>query len=117
MTSLIACLGSEKPTIAHVAEVIKRENWEKVYLIAEAKTEDIQKKDNIEFIIVNKDNILSELSKEIEQKLRNKINDLEVALNIISGSGKLHMATLSAVLKLGLGIRLIALTKEGIKEI
>ena len=53
----------------------------------------------------------------LRAQLKEKINDIEVALNMISGSGKLHMATLSALLKLGLGIRLIALTKQGVKEI
>jgi len=38
-------------------------------------------------------------------------------VNIVSGDGKEHMALISALLKLGLGIRFVALTKEGIKEI
>lgn len=117
MTSLIACLGNEKPTIAHVAELIKKENWERVYLIAETKQAELQIKDNVEFIIINQEKTLSELAEEIRIKLKPKINDLEIALNIVSGTGKLHMATLSAVLKLGLGIRLVTLTKEGMKEL
>jgi hypothetical protein len=116
MTSLIASLGTEKPTIAHVAELIKRENWEKVYLISDSKHDEI-KKDNVEYIIVDQNKVLSELAEDIRIRLKEKINDIEVAVNLVSGQGKLHMAILSAVLKLGLGIRLIALTKEGIKEI
>ena len=42
---------------------------------------------------------------------------METAVNLISGDGKEHMALLSALLKLGVGIRLIALTKEGVKEV
>jgi len=34
-----------------------------------------------------------------------------------SGSGKEHMALLSALLKLGLGIRLVSFTNNGIKEL
>jgi hypothetical protein len=116
MTSLIASLGTERPTIAHVNEIIKRENWEKIYLISEAKHDEI-KADNVEYILINQNMILSDLAEFIRKKLTGKINDLEVAVNIISGTGKINMAVLSAVLKLGLGIRLIALTKEGIKEI
>ena len=41
----------------------------------------------------------------------------EAAVNLISGNGKEHMAVISALMKLGLGIRLIALTPNGIKEI
>jgi hypothetical protein len=116
MTSLIASLGSEKPTVAHVAELIKREKWEKVYLISESKHSEI-KADNIEYIIISQNAVLSDLAEEIRKKLIGKISDIEAAVNLISGSGKLNMAVLSAVLKLGLGIRLVALTREGIKEV
>ena len=48
--------------------------------------------------------------------LKENVNE-EVGLNFISGTGKEHMALLSAVLKLGIGIRFFALTKDGVKEI
>jgi len=115
MTSLIASLGNEKATIAHVAELIKRENWEKIILVSENKQGAIPQKPNIEYMIINPNNMLSELAEDIRKRI--KIDDIEVALNLISGSGKINMAILSALLKLGLGIRLVALTKEGIKEI
>ena len=114
MTSLIACLGKNPAEIAHVAEIIKQQEWEKVFIIAETKPNNFPK---AEFIMINPNQFLPELTEEINAKLKGKINDLEVALNIISGNGKLHMATLAAVIKLGLGIRLIALTKDGVKEI
>ena len=37
--------------------------------------------------------------------------------NFVSGMGKEHMALISALLKLGVGIRLMALTKNGIEEV
>ena len=116
MVSLIACLGYEKGTIAHVAEVIKQEQWDKIFVITDKKTDELKNK-NIEFIIINPNQYLKEMAEEIKNKLQDKIDDIEIALNIISGSGKSHMAILSALLKLGLGIRLVALTKQGVKEI
>ena len=115
MTSLIACLGGEKGTVSHVAEIVKQGEWDKVFLIAESKTDGLF--DNVEFILINPNSFLSELIEDIKNKLNGKIADTEVALNIISGSGKQHMAVLSALLKLGVGIRLVALTKQGIKEV
>jgi hypothetical protein len=112
MTSLIACLGKEPRTITPVAEIIKQQEWDKVIIITDKKPDNFP---NAEFLIINPNQFLPELAEEIKNKLQ--INDLEVALNIISGEGKLHMATLSALTKLGLGFRLIALTKQGIKEI
>ena len=60
---------------------------------------------------------MAELINDISKQLKNKIKDMEIALNLVSGSGKEHMAVLSAIMKLGLGFRLIAATKEGIVEI
>ena len=117
MTSLIASLGKDPATIAHVNEVIKKQDWEKIYIITETTPNSIIKKDNIEFIIINSNQILEQLAENIRLKLKEKITDLEIALNLVSGNGKLHMAVLSALLKLGLGIRLVAITPSGIKEI
>ena len=49
--------------------------------------------------------------------LKGKIKDPEVDVNFISGTGREHMALMSALLKLGVGIRLVAITKEGMEEI
>jgi hypothetical protein len=71
----------------------------------------------VEFIIIDKNKHTSDITEDIFRKLKGRIKDTEVALNMISGDGKEHMATLSALLKLGLGIRLMAYTKEGVREI
>ncbi len=117
MTSLIACLGHDKGTLTHVAEIIKNQEWDSIFLVTDVKPKEFSNKKNIEWIIINPNQLLPELAEEIKNKLQNKISDIEVALNVISGHGKQHMAVLSALLKLGLGIRLIALTKQGVKEI
>ncbi|MBL7147838.1 MAG: hypothetical protein ISS82_03365 [Nanoarchaeota archaeon] len=118
MTILIACLSTGKGTWGHVSKVIEDEKFEKVYLITnDFGKENFQKKENTELIAFNFNQGLIELRDEIYNSLKNKIKDSEVALNIISGAGKEHMALLSAVLKLGVGIRLLALTKEGVTEI
>ena len=49
--------------------------------------------------------------------LKGKIKDTEVEVNFISGAGKEHMAIMGALLKLGVGIRLMALTRDGVEEI
>jgi len=117
MTSLVACLSTGKGTWGHVSRLIQDEKWDKVILITnDFGKENFQKTENTEFILIDSNQGLKELQEEICSKLKDKING-EIALNIVSGTGKEHMALLSALLKLGLGIRLIALTKEGIQEI
>lgn len=118
MTELIACLGAEKATQEHVKRLIQQEQWEKIILITTESSKQNFKADKpIEFIVINKEKFLPELVNEIKNKLKTKIQGTEVGINLISGSGKEHMAILSALLKLGLAIRFVALTVEGVKEV
>lgn len=118
MTDLIACLSSGKRTWEHVKQLIEKENWEQVFLITDEFGKDNFKTNkNINFILVNNLDPINVYTDKIVNGLYGKIKGIEVALNIVSGSGKEHMGILSALLKLGLAIRLVALTKDGIKEI
>jgi len=118
MTELIACLSSGKGTWGHVAKLISDQDWEKIYLLTnDFGKENFKTEKKFEFILIDENKPLSDLIEDIRKKLKEKIQGTEVALNFISGSGKEHMAILSALLKLGVGIRLVALTKDGIKEV
>ena len=117
MTSLIACLSSGKGTWAHVSELIEKKDWDNIFLITdEFGKENFKPKKQVNYVLINSNKFLSELVEDIKKQLETKIDDTEVAINLISGNGKEHMALLSAVLKLGLGIRQVALTPDGIKE-
>ena len=45
--------------------------------------------------------------------LEDKIQDLDIAVNITSGTGKEHAVIISTLIKLGYGIRLVDLDKNG----
>ena len=118
MTDLIACLSSGEKSWAHVERLIKEQDWSRIFLI----TNDFGRKNfkpekKVEFVIVNFQKPVFELIEDIRTELKGKITDFEVALNLVSGNGKDHMAILSALLKLGIGIRLIAVTKDGVREL
>ena len=118
MTDLIACLSSGEKSWAHVERLIKEENWSKVFVI----TNDFGKKNfksgkKIDFIAVDFQKPVFVLIEDIKKGLQGKITDFEVALNLVSGNGKEHMAILSALLKLGIGVRLMAVTKNGVMEL
>ena len=117
MAELIACLGSGKGTWGHVARLINEQEWDKVFVIADNFFKEKINLDNVDIIIIDSNKYLSLLVKDIKNRLKNKIKGTEVALNLFSGSGKEHMAIVAALLKLGLGIRLVALTPNGIKEV
>jgi len=114
---LIACLSSGKGTWGHVNRLIEDQEWENIYLITnEFGKENFHTEKKVELIIINSSQGLKELRAEIEGKLKDKLK-IDVALNLVSGTGKEHMAILGALLKIGVGIRLMALTKNGIEEI
>ncbi len=118
MTDLIACLSTGKGTWAHLSRLIEEQEWDNIFLITnEFGKENFKPKKQVEFILINPKRFLPDLIEDIKTQLKEKINPTDVAVNLISGSGKEHMAIISALLKLGLGIRLVALTTKGIKEI
>ena len=118
MTDLIACLSSGEKSWAHVSRLIKEQEWKKIFLITnDFGRQNFKTEKNAEFIVVDFQKPVFELIEDIKSGLKGKLTDLEVALNIVSGSGKEHMAILSALLKLGVGVRLMAVTKGGVREL
>ncbi|MFH1511700.1 MAG: hypothetical protein ABIF10_08475 [Candidatus Woesearchaeota archaeon] len=115
MTSLVACLSTGQGTWNSVSQLIRQQQWDKVFLI----TNDFGKQKfsaNAEFVVVDFNLPLQDISRAIFSQLQGKVSDLEVAVNILSGTGKEHMAILSALVKLGLGIRFVAAGEKGVEE-
>jgi len=118
MTSLIACLGIGKGTWTHVIKLIAEQEWDNVFLVTNQFGKDkFQINKQVEFIVIDEERPVEDLVHQIQGRLQGKINDLEVAVNLISGSGKEHMAVISAVLKLGLALRLVGASEKGLQEI
>jgi len=116
MTSLVACLGSGKGTWTEVKKLIASESWDKVFLVTNNFGKE-RFQAEAEFIVVDDLQPPQALTPIIIGQLKGKINDTEVAINISSGSGNLHMAVIAALLKLGFGIRLVALVNEKVEEL
>jgi hypothetical protein len=117
MTDLIACLSTGKGTWIPVIKLINSENWEKIFLIAPGfATEKFSVDKPVEFIIVDPDKPLKELHRAVFEGLSQKLTGIEVALNLSSGTGKEHMAIISALLKQGVGIRLVSVNENGVTE-
>ena len=118
MTDLVAVLSTGKGTWGHVAQLVKDSRFETIFLITNAfGKEKFTAPANAQFVVVDPQKPLQELVSDIYGGLKDKIHDTEVAFNFISGSGKEHMAVLSALLRLGLGIRLVVAAQEGVEEL
>jgi hypothetical protein len=114
---LIALLSMGKGTWAQVSGLIKYGEWEKIILVGSAFAKKFTSEKEFEFIEIDLDKKLLDLKEEFSEKLKGKIEGTEVALSIASGDGKEHMALISALLNLPVGIRFAALTKEGVVDL
>ncbi len=120
MTCLVVCLSTGKGTWSEVASLIRREEWSKIFLVTNRYGADnfkldkeLEKKTTI--IEVDTDSDVRGLAEVVKKRLVDLSGD--VALNLTSGSGKEHMALLAALLKSGVGIRLVTLLDNKIEEL
>ncbi len=114
---LIALLSSGKGTWAQVSGLIKYGEWDKIILLGDEFAKKFTSEKKFEFIRIDLNKKLKELKEEFQQKLKGKTSGTEVALSIASGDGKEHMALISALINLPVGIRFAALTKEGVIDL
>lgn len=113
---LISVIGKDKENWGQVVGLIKRGKWDKVIIAKDRDSDDFPYGD--ETIEVDTQMPLSELKVWLMEELKKKISgDFEVALSIASGSGKEHMAIISSLLNLPVGIKLVVFTKKGIEYI
>jgi hypothetical protein len=114
---LIALLSSGKGTWAQVSGLIKYGEWDKVILLGDDFAKQFTTEKPFEFIRIDLNKKLKDLKDEFMQKLKGKISGTEAALSIASGDGKEHMALISALINLPVGIRFAALTKDGVIDL
>jgi len=114
---LIALLSSGKGTWAQVSGLIRYGEWDKIILLGDDFAKQFTSEKEFEFIQINLNKKIKDLRDEFKEKLKGKINGTEVALTIASGDGKEHMALISALINLPVGIRFAALTKEGVIDL
>lgn len=114
---LVALLSSGKGTWAQVSGLMTHGEWEKIIVLGDDLSKDFKHDKKFEFIKVDLNQKLKALRDDILTKVKGKIEGMEVALSIASGNGKEHMALMSALINLPVGIRFAALTKEGVIDL
>lgn len=119
MTDFVAVMTSDNGAFNHVKKIIEEGMFERAFLIVSPINVPslTPSQTKVEFVYINANKPIEEMIQQIVSQLKPKLSFSEVGLNLASGNGKEHMAVLSAVMKLGVGFRLVAATKEGVKEI
>ncbi|RMF06429.1 hypothetical protein D6764_02320 [Candidatus Woesearchaeota archaeon] len=113
MASLVVSVGIGKGTWTEVIQLIENEDWEQVFVVTnEFGAEKFRTKKPFKTVLVPGNSTITEMEKKIREQLREHIGLGDVGVNIVSGTGKEHMALISALLKLGAGIRLVSWNPE-----
>ncbi|MGM5481724.1 MAG: hypothetical protein ACQESE_04940 [Nanobdellota archaeon] len=118
MTQLVVLLSTGKGSWAHVARLINQSDFDEIVLVTNQFGRDkfsIEKKTS--FITADLDQPIHSLRHDLISKLRPVVKGPEVGLNMISGSGKEHMALLSSLLGLGVGVRLVVAGDNDFSEL
>jgi len=114
----VAFVGKDKENWGQIQALINRLDCEQIFLVKDKDVEDSLKNNKTEIVNINSSAPLMELKQEIMQKLKGKLRgELEVSVSIASGNGKEHMALISALLSIPVGIRFVVFTQKGIEFI
>ncbi|MCH8945740.1 MAG: hypothetical protein IIA85_02360 [Nanoarchaeota archaeon] len=114
---LVALLSTGKGTWSQISGLINHGEWEKVIILGDEFAKKFSSEKKFEFIKIDLNRKIKDLKEEFLKKLKGKLNGTEVALSIASGDGKEHMALISALINLPVGIRFAALTREGVIDL
>ncbi len=114
---LVALLSTGEGTWGQVSGLMSHGEWDSVIILGNDFSKKFTHQKKFEFIRIDLDKKIKDLKEEFKEKLRGKIRGTEVALSISSGDGKEHMALISALINLPVGIRLAALTKDGVIDL
>jgi hypothetical protein len=118
MTEFVAILGAGKGTWSQVQPTIEEGRFEKAIIFTNQFGKEKYLPNSItELIVLDFEKPVEVLTIEIYSHLKPKIQGIEVCINMVSGTGKEHMALLAAVMKLGIGFRLVTITNKGFEEL
>ncbi len=114
MRFLVVLISSGKGTWSEPASIINKGDWENVFLVVNEFTKDkftISKKHDL--IVIDERDFKGSIDKL--KSSFSKIDDVEVALNITSGSGREHMMVIQALMKAGLSFKFVVHENKKLK--
>ncbi len=112
----VAFVGDDRENWGQVTALMKRMEADKNILVMNKNASDFPVDKKSEIIKIDSSVPLLELKTELLEKLKRKLSgDFEVTLSLASGNGKEHMALLSALLSIPVGVKLAVFTKEGVQ--
>lgn len=112
----VAFIGEDKESWGQIKGIANRIECDRTILIVNKKVAGFPVDSKTEIIKVNSDKPLVELKDEIKTALKAKLGkEFDAAVSLASGNGKEHMALISALLGVPIGIRLVVFTQKGVE--
>lgn len=112
MATLMAILGIGRGTWGHIARLIADQEWDRIVIISnEWGKENFKPSKEADWIMLNNRAGFDVLKDTIKEKLP----DGELAVSLVSGSGKEHMALVAALREAEREFKIVTLTGDGIK--
>ncbi|MEK6856108.1 MAG: hypothetical protein AABX66_03055 [Nanoarchaeota archaeon] len=111
----VAFVGKDAENWGQITALMNRLECERVILVQNKESGDFPVNEKTTVIKVDSSKPMIELKEFIMEKIKPLLSgDFEVAVSLASGNGKEHMAFISALINVPVGIRIVAFTKEGI---
>lgn len=112
----VAFVGQDKENWGQITALVNRLEAERNILVISKNVEGFPTNERCEIISIDSGKPLAQMQEELLKKLKEKLSgDFEVSLSLASGNGKEHMALLSALLNVPVGVKIVVYTKEGIQ--
>jgi hypothetical protein len=114
----VAYIGQDKENWGQVKALMNRLDCDKMFIVKDKNADGFPTNPKTQIISVDSTKPLVDLKENILRNLKEKLSgDFEVLLSLASGNGKEHMALISALLSVPVGIRLVVFTQKGIEYI
>jgi len=113
---LVILLSEKEENLPQLNGLVQSGEWDKIIILS-SNNKTIPTSKSNETIQINTNQPLLQLREEITSKLKGKIKGLEVSISIASGTGKEHMALISALMNLPVGVKFVVYTSKGVVEL
>lgn len=112
----VAYIGEDKENWGQITALLNRIEADSCILVMSKNVSGFPTNERCTEVRIDSSRPLVELKEELINKLKPIVKgEFEVTLSIASGTGKEHMALISALLNIPVGIKLAVYTKEGIQ--
>ncbi|MEI6731964.1 MAG: hypothetical protein WCK90_04775 [archaeon] len=113
---LVAFVGLDRESWGQISGLVNRIEADRIVLVINKAVVDFPELERCEKVFVDSSMPLMQLRDDIKSKLNSKLSgEFEVALSIASGTGKEHMALVSALLAIPVGIKIAVFTQKGVE--